>query len=543
VSGGLRQRLADGVAALSLLGPAGVLGRVAWTRVPHAALAAARAGLGLAALVPVHAAQHPDAEALVDEAGRRWSWAALERDTRRLAAALAAVGAGPGAAVALHARNRAELWIAQLAAMRAGLTAVQLGSGQRAGELAPMLANATPRAALVEAAVRAEFDAACALAGVAPTVLALDELDGVLAAVPERAPLPRAGDVGDAGSIVYTSGTTGRPKGAHRAWRKTGLQAGADLIRRVGIRTDERHLVVCPLYHSAAPAIAGIVSMLGGTVVVADGFEPERVLALVARERITSILVVPTMLDRLAALAPEVRARHDLSSLRWVLSGAAPLATETAARFQAAYGAILWNFYGSTENGLVSLAAPSDHATYPGTVGTLLAGVTIELLSAAGRPVARGEIGELHARTATEVTGYHRDPEATKRARRDAGFSVGDLARQDLGGHLYLAARTHDLIISGGVNIYPRELEDRLRAHPAVADAAVLGQPDPEWGERVVAAIVVRAGAAVPTLDEVRAWIGATHAAYKRPRELWVVEALPYSATGKLDKRALAASR
>ncbi len=547
---GLRQRLRDAAAAVSLLGPTGAWRHASVRRVAATARAVVRAGVGLGALVPAYAAQRPDDDALVGADGTRWSWRDLERDTRRLGLAVHALGGVAGARVALLVRNRPELVIAQQALVRTGATAVQLGTSLTAGELAVMLEIATPRAAVVEGALWPAFAAACAQLGVtvptivvgdAPPDCAATPWDAALAVIAADAPLPRADAEAarDSGVMIYTSGTTGRPKGAHRAWRQTGIEAVADLIRQVGMRADERHLVVCPLYHTAAPGMVAMVMALGGATVLADGFEPEAVLAQLARERITSTLMVPTMLARLAALPVEVRARYDLSALRWVLAGAAPLPTDTAARFQAAFGPCLWNLYGSTEAGLVTLAGPADHGGRPGTIGRTLRGVEVVLRGADGAPVASGEVGELFARSATLVTGYHGDPAATAAATRDGAFTVGDLARQDADGYLYLVARTHDLIISGGVNIYPREIEDRLTLHPAIADAAVLGAPDDEWGERVVAVIVVRPGEVAPTLDDVRAWCGVTLAPYKRPRQLVVVANLPRNPTGKLDKRAL----
>jgi fatty-acyl-CoA synthase len=202
------------------------------------------------------------------------------------------------------------------------------------------------------------------------------------------------------------------------------------------------------------------------------------------------------------------------------------------------FGPILWNFYGATETGLVTLAGPRDHVTRPGTIGRALAGNEIRLLDDAGHAVPDGQIGELYVRNSMLISGYHRNTEATQSSQRDGLFSVGDLARRDPEGHYYLESRKHDMVISGGVNIYPREIEDHLHAHPAILDAAVIGVPDPEWGETLRAFIVLRAGHALSE-DAVIAYCRAGLADFKRPRKVTFLAELPRNPTGKILKREL----
>ncbi len=361
--------------------------------------------------------------------------------------------------------------------------------------------------------------------------------DGVLAAASPDAPVrARGGDGG--GVIVYTSGTTGKSKGAHRSYRSTGLESVADLVLQVGIRAEDRHLVVCPLYHSAAPAFVAMLMALGATIVLMNHFDPAGALALIERERVTCSLMVPTMIVRIANLPAETHARHDTSSLRWVMSVAAPLSTEAARQFMARLGPVLWNFYGATETGLVTLAGPRDHLTRPGTIGRALRGNEIRLLDEADHEVPDGAVGELYARNAMLISGYHKNAEATRSSQRDGFFSVGDLARRDRDGYYYLESRKHDMVISGGVNIYPREIEDHLVTHPAIVDAAVIGVPDPEWGETLRAFIVRRDGHAL-SADEVIAYCREGLADFKRPRRVSFVAELPRNPTGKILKREL----
>jgi fatty-acyl-CoA synthase len=244
------------------------------------------------------------------------------------------------------------------------------------------------------------------------------------------------------------------------------------------------------------------------------------------------------MLARLAALDESVRRKYDLSSLKWIMSGAAPLPTETARRFMDAFGPILWNFYGATETGFVTLAGPSDHVAHPGTVGRLLRGNQVRLIGDDGNEVPRGEVGELYARNGMLIEGYHDNEDATNSAKRDGFFSVGDLARIDELGFVYLQSRKSDMVISGGVNIYPREIEDHLVTHPDILEAAVIGVPDDEWGEALKAYIVPRRPGAV-TEEDVGVYCHEGLANFKRPRYVEFLDALPRNPTGKVLKREL----
>jgi fatty-acyl-CoA synthase len=220
------------------------------------------------------------------------------------------------------------------------------------------------------------------------------------------------------------------------------------------------------------------------------------------------------------------------------MNGAAPLPTDTARAFQEQYGPILWNFYGATETGLVSLAGPADHVARPGTVGRLLRGNAIRILSEDGTELPRGDIGELWVKNDMLIAGYHRNDKATAASTRDGYFSVGDLAQIDEDGYLYLASRKHDMIISGGVNIYPREIEDHLHIHPSIADAAIIGVPNAEWGESICA-FVVRVPDANLSAEDVIEHCREELADYKRPRRVEFVDELPRNPTGKIDKKKL----
>ena len=316
------------------------------------------------------------------------------------------------------------------------------------------------------------------------------------AASPEMPPRVRGGDGG--GVIVYTSGTTGKPKGANRAWRKTGFESVADMILQVGMRADDRHLVMCPLYHSAAPAFVAIMMSLGATIVLQNHFEPEAALDIIQKERITCSLMVPTMLIRMSNLPTETLAKYDTSSAALGDVGRRAAHHRGRAPVHAAVRA------GAVE----LLRRDRDRPRHArGAARSRVAARHDRQAAARQRdPPARrsrprraaGQVGELYARNPTLISGYHGNDDATRSSQRDGFFSVGDCGRVDADGYYYLESRKHDMVISGGVNIYPREIEDHLSTHPAILEAAVIGVPDPEWGETLRAFIVLRNGSSSP---------------------------------------------
>lgn len=502
---------------------------------------------GPTAILSVHAAHRPNDEALV-EGPVRLRYAELDERIDRLARAFLALGVRRGDKIAVMMRNGHRYLLTQWAALRVGAAVVQIGYRLKSHEIAHILSNAEPALVVHDDDLATALDDAYAEAKYRPRAgaIASPKRFDDLVAHPPTTHLRPEGDGASAGVMVYTSGTTGRPKGAARSLEKSLHDSVLDFIRKVGIRADERHLVVCPLYHSAAPAFVALVYAMGGTIVMQDhepgsrshGFDAEEVLRTIQRERITSTLMVPTMLTRLAALPEEVRRKYDTSSLRWVMSGAAPLPTETARRIENWLGPVLYNFYGSTETGLVTLALPGEHTAHPGTIGRALLGNEIRLYDDDGREVRTGQVGELFVRSTMLVHGYHRDREATSKAMRDGFFSVGDLGRVDAAGYYYLADRKHDMVISGGVNIYPWEIEQHLHTHPEILEAAVIGVPDPDWGESLRAFVVLRQGSQL-TAGDVQQYCKHALADYKMPRSVMFLDHLPRLPTGKVLKREL----
>lgn len=515
------------------------------------ARAAARGRLNPSVLFRYHAANTPHGVALVAPAGahgapapRAYSFFELDDTIDRVAAGLAARGVRRGDSVLIALKNRPEFVILQAAVGRLGASAVSVSWRSAAPEIEYIATHSQARALVVDAAIEATFQKA------RPLLRDIDpsrifSVGGPVAGAGSWGDLLAAGDAYEEASeeaaiVMYTSGTTGKPKGAVRKFPREAIAHVLSFIGETPMAAGETHLVVCPLYHATAFAFTSFTYILGGKVVVLGEFKPESFLEAVERHRITTTAVVPTMLHRLLELGPERLRRYDTSSLKAVFSGGAPLSATLARDALDAFGDKLYNFYGATETGLVTLAGPDDLRASPGTIGRLIPGQDLRLLDETGADVPEGEVGELFVKSEQLVAGYHADEAATRGSMRDGYFSVGDLARRDARGCYHIEGRKRDMIISGGINVYPAEVEAVIDAHPAVLESAVVGVPDREWGERVRACVVPRPGAAV-TPEEIAAHCAERLARTKVPREIRVLDQLPRNPTGKVLKRELRA--
>ncbi len=335
-------------------------------------------------------------------------------------------------------------------------------------------------------------------------------------------------------SMIYTSGTTGSPKGA---WRPHGVDI-ANILQVISIfelTQSDVHLMCGPGYHSAVSFFSVLHAVLGATIVVQPKFDADDALDLIERHRVTTTFMAPMLLRRLVD-AQEMRPR-DTSSLRALILGAAPCPYALKARAEAVFGRVLWEFYGATETGINTVLRPEDQMRKPGSCGTGVPGQEIRLVRDDGSEAAVGEPGELMVRSSWLAEYYNR-PDATSTSTHDGFFTVGDMAYRDGEGYYFICDRRIDMIISGGVNIYPAEVEAVLDAHPAVMDAAVIGVPDEEWGESVKAVVQLRPGSDA-TADELIVFCGERLAGYKKPRSVDFLDELPRDAAGKLLKRKL----
>lgn len=492
------------------------------------------------------AQRHPDRPAVLAP-GVPMTYGGLHAEVNRLSNALGALGMRPGDALAAVLGNRPEFLIVLLAAMQSGLYIVPVSRHLTAPEIGYVLADSGAKTVITESAFAAVVTDAADEAGIpAGGRVSVDPAEGYrgmggLCAAGSAVP-PAKRVIGSV--MLYTSGTTGRPKGVRRPLLGMSPEVVLDVMRQTLSRHlrlgpgDDVHLVVGPLYH-AAPCVHALMALnLGHAVVVAPRFRPEHTLELIQRHGVTNAFMVPTMFHRLLALPDDVRARYDLSSLRQVYHSAAPVPVETKQRMMDWWGPVLYEYYGSTESGPVVMAAPQDWLAHPGTVGRAVEGVQIKILDEAGNELPPGETGLIYARGHPGFE-YHGDPDMPAATMRGEFYTPGDLGHLDEDGWLYMSDRRTDLIISGGVNIYPAEIEAVLLQHPAVADVAVIGVPDEDWGQRVVA-LVEPAEKAFPGDALAAALLAHCEprlARLKHPRRVEFRASLPRIPSGKLSRR------
>jgi len=353
-----------------------------------------------------------------------------------------------------------------------------------------------------------------ALAPLLPAGVAWRDANAV---APARAPGPD--EIG--ATLLFTSGTTGRPKGCMRTAAQEAARA-RELITSYSISADDVHLIACPLAHSAPGIFLRAARSVGARTAILPRFRPESFLAAVERQRATLFFLVPTQYERILALPPEVRGHYDVSSVRAAIVAGAPIATDTKRRIIDWLGGDkLWEFYGSSETGTVAVLRPEDQLARPGSVGRPPAGVEVKLVD-----------GEIYVRSPAVMSGYIDGDTAW----RDGFLSVGDIGHFDDDGYLYLVDRKHDTIISGGMNVYPAEVERALKEHERVIGAVVFGMPHPDWGQTVTAMVAGDASEA-----DLIAFLRARIAGYKLPKRFVFVDAaaLPVGASGKpLRRRA-----
>jgi fatty-acyl-CoA synthase len=339
--------------------------------------------------------------------------------------------------------------------------------------------------------------------------------------------------------MIYTSGTTGRPKGATRGVGEN-RQAGYGLkvIEGFGYAEGEVHLVSCPLYHSAPFLFSMVARILGGTIVLMKRFDAKVFLENIDRYKVTSAFVVPTILDTILQI-PEEEIKHlDLSSLRSLICGGAPLFPKVKLGILDRFGPILYEFYGSTETSVNTILTPAEMRQRPTSVGRAFADNELIILDEKGKEVPAGESGVLYIYNSMLMEQYYKDEQATKDVFHGKYMTVGDVAVKDKDGFYYIIDRVKDMIIRGGVNIYPAEIEEVLHRMPGIMDVAVLGKPDDHWGEIVAAFIVPETGAEISE-ESIKAYCADQMAGYKIPELIFFRDEIPRNPTGKILKKDL----
>ena len=491
--------------------------------------------LGPFAAAPrVAALRHGDRPAIADERGSL-SFVELDDRVERLAAGLHARGLRPGQNLGILCRNHRTPLIAAFAASRLGMNAVWLNtgfSGRQAREVieregVDILVHDDDLAGLVSDVTPPHGRLVCSVDD--PTA---DEVDRLIAGAPATAvPAPsRPGRI-----VLLTSGTTGTPKGAPRTEPRSFTLAGG-LLERMPMRSHEATVIAPPMYHGTGLMITLLSFALGSTIVVRRRFEPEGLLDDIAAHRATAICVVPVMLQRVLALGEEEIRRRDLSSLRVVFSAGSQLPATVALRTMDVLGEVVYNLYGSTEVSVATLATPADVRAAPASVGRPTLGVRLRLLDERGGEVPRGTTGRIFVGTNSPFEGY---TGGGGKEIVDGMLSTGDVGHLDERGRLYIDGRDDEMIVSGGENVFPREIEELLVTHPGIADAAAIGVDDAEFGQRLRAFVVLRPGAELGA-EEVRGFVRDNLARYKVPRDIVFLDELPRNPTGKILKRELA---
>lgn len=493
-----------------------------------------------------HARTHPDRPAVImGSSGEVVTYRELDQASNRFAQLLRARGIAIGDTIALCFDNNPVFFALCWGAQRAGVVYVAISSRLTAPEVAYITRDSGARLLVSNNAFAALLDAVAAETPGVPQLrlngAGEHDLIAALAAMPDS-PI---GDERAGVDMLYSSGTTGKPKGVRVPLPEDpAIGAGnglLDLARAAfGFHADSIYLSPAPLYHAAPLRWCMTVHRLGGTVVCMEKFDPELALQLIERYKVSESQWVPTHFVRLLKLDPAVRARYDLSSLKCAVHAAAPCPVPVKRAMIEWWGPILREYYAGTEGNGFTFISSEEWLQRPGSVGRALLGV-IRICDEHGDEVPRGTEGQVFFEGASTFS-YHNDPAKTADATNKHGWtSLGDVGWQDDDGYLFLTDRKSFMIISGGVNIYPQEIENLLVTHPKVADVAVIGAPDPDMGERVVAVVqpadITTAGPALA--DELLAWLAPQLSRVKLPRQIDFRADLPREPTGKLFKRLL----
>jgi acyl-coenzyme A synthetase/AMP-(fatty) acid ligase len=495
-----------------------------------------------------YAAAHPDKLGVV-EGDRVLDYAALNRESNRVASVLVDLGVRAGTKLVWCGQNGIEVVVLISAARKAGAVAVPLNYRLAPDEAAYVIDNSDATVVLFDIEQTEQLkDAPTACPKVQHWVAfrcGRDEVPSWAEHLETRAGEASDADVAPVGeadaagaTMIYTSGTTGKPKGALRTGGDPAVAAA--LILHIGFSPDDIYLTTGPLYHSGPLGFMAAVQTLGGSVVVQRHFDPQEWLALVEQHKVTTTFSAPTPIRRVLDLGPEVIKRYDTSSLQRVIANAAPWPFELKKRYVEALGdTSLWEVYGSTELGVNTILRPEDQMRKPGSCGAAAPMIELALFDDDGNLVEGvGEPGELFVRSGYAFDTYYKADEKYEESRRGEWLTVGDVAYRDAEGFFYICDRKNDMIISGGMNIYPAEIEAVLVSHPAVVDAAVFGIPSDEWGEAVHAVVELRRGADVS--DQELGTFAREHlASYKVPRSFSRLDEIPRTGSGKILKREL----
>jgi fatty-acyl-CoA synthase len=462
----------------------------------------------------------------------------LDGEANRTARAMANLGVSGGDKMAMVLRNGREMIQFALAAQKSGVIACPLNTWAKTKELKAVMGSVAPELIVYDTA-HAEQVAATTPEGT-PLIHVGTDNDALPGSVPLEAflegcsssPLsPITRNRGSARIIIQTSGTTGTPKGAARDASASGMGAIANLLGSVPYHRSDVILCPAPMFHSFGLATVTFAMALGATLVLPARFDPEESLRLIEEHQATAASFVPVMIRRIVSLDDEIKKRYDLGSLRIVLASGSALSLDLKREATSLLGEVLYDLYGSTEAGWVAIATPEDMRQKPRSVGRPVDGIEVAIFGESGERKSFDEVGEIYVKSNVMFEGY---TSGENKAEREGYISIGDLGRVDTDGHLYIESRTDDMVVIGGENVYPIEVEETIENIEGVTEVTVLGVDDDEFGQ-VLAAFVVG------SVDEstIAATCRRELASYKVPRHIRVVDELPRTSTGKVLKREL----
>ena len=492
--------------------------------------------MNLAASLARNAADNPDRVA-IHLGDQTTSYGELDDQSARVAGLLADRGIAPGTPIGIMLPNVPEFASVYYGILRTGAVVVPMNPLLKAREIAYYLGDSGAPVIFAWHVTAPEVEIGAKEAGAEAILVDPATFPDILATA---SPAPQVIDRAayDTAVVLYTSGTTGHPKGAeltHANLINNVEVSAADLFQ---LGPDDLIFGGLPLFHAFGQTCTlNAAIMTGASLTVLPRFDAAKALGILADQRVTIFAGVPTMFS--ALLHVPDRSDYDVSALRLCISGGAAMPVEVLRQFEDAFDCIVLEGYGLSETSPVASFNHPGRERKPGSIGTPIRGVEMRVVDASGAEVPQGEVGEIAIRGHNIMKGYLNRPEATAEAVSDDGwFRTGDIGRVDEDGYYYIVDRKKDLIIRGGYNIYPREIEEVLYEHPEVAEAAVVGIPHPELGEEVGAAVALKPGATV-TPDELRSYVKSQVAAYKYPRRVWIVDALPKGPTGKILKKEI----
>jgi acyl-CoA synthetase (AMP-forming)/AMP-acid ligase II len=529
---GLLDPVANTVGLLGTMTRAGVIAPMRPDKYLRIAAAMARENMGITSGFAAAAQRCPDRVGLIDELGSL-TWREIDRRADALAAGLQAIGAPE--VIGIMARNHRGFVESLIAANRIGADVLLLNTSFAGPAMAEVVTRERVDAVIYDEEFTATVDRALAHTPEVTRVVAWTDtaepdltVEKLIRDHAGKAPV-RAKEKSRV--ILLTSGTTGSPKGAkHSGGGPEVLKA---ILDRTPWRTEETVVIVAPMFHAWGFSQLAFAASMACTIVTRRKFDPEATLALIDTHRATGLCVVPVMFDRIVELPDQVRNRYSARTLRFAAASGSRMRPDVVIKFMDQFGDVIYNNYNATEAGMIATATPADLRAAPDTAGRPAEGTRIRILDAELRELPAGEVGTIYVRNSTQFDGY---TSGSTKAFHDGYMNSGDIGYLDDAGRLFVVGRDDEMIVSGGENVYPIEVEKTLVAHPEVAEAAVIGVDDEQFGQRL-AAFVVPSGRV--TADELKQYVRDNLANYKVPRDITLLDELPRNSTGKILRREL----